>query len=296
MILSIDHGNSGIKAYVYRDDERSLLAPDIGPLACGRLAPEALEAGLAALVERALARTGRTAGNALRCALVSVRPDLMDRVLAAVRLACGVEATAFSSEGTLRCLYEDPAALGADRMAAAYAAVRLYPNQALVVADAGTALTVDAISATGTFLGGAIAPGKGAWVEGLSSKAPRLAARLAKPGSMNAAPPGLGRSTEGCLSLGFDAGFRAMTLGLIRTVRQRAFGTAPCGRILCGAGAAKGLLEDLSRPPNARPGDPRPSAVGDLVARGGALYAMDRPAGAAGAAAPMAQERKRRCE
>ncbi len=54
--------------------------------------------------------------------------------------------------------YEDPTRLGADRWAALIAARALTPHAACVV-DCGTAVTVDALSATGDFLGGVILPG-----------------------------------------------------------------------------------------------------------------------------------------
>ena len=60
----------------------------------------------------------------------------------------------------LRIDYDDPARIGVDRLAAAAAAHRAAPaGQAVVVVDAGTALTVDAIDAEGTFRGGVIVPG-----------------------------------------------------------------------------------------------------------------------------------------
>lgn len=54
--------------------------------------------------------------------------------------------------------YDHPERVGIDRLLAAAAAFAATQT-AVVVADAGTALTVDAIDADGTFLGGAIAPG-----------------------------------------------------------------------------------------------------------------------------------------
>lgn len=54
--------------------------------------------------------------------------------------------------------YASPAQLGTDRWAAVVAAWQRY-HLACVVVSAGTALTVDALSATGEFLGGLIAPG-----------------------------------------------------------------------------------------------------------------------------------------
>lgn len=61
--------------------------------------------------------------------------------------ACGVE------NG-----YTDPTRLGADRWAVAIAAFRLYGGPVCVF-DAGTAITVDAVTADGRHLGGLIAPG-----------------------------------------------------------------------------------------------------------------------------------------
>ncbi|UXY15319.1 type III pantothenate kinase [Chitiniphilus purpureus] len=48
---------------------------------------------------------------------------------------------------------------GPDRWAAVLGAHALHPGHALVVAGAGTALTVDSLAADGTFLGGMILPG-----------------------------------------------------------------------------------------------------------------------------------------
>lgn len=55
--------------------------------------------------------------------------------------------------------YTPPASLGADRWAALLAARHFHPEQAMVVASFGTATTVDALTASGHFLGGVIAPG-----------------------------------------------------------------------------------------------------------------------------------------
>lgn len=58
----------------------------------------------------------------------------------------------------VRNAYQPPESLGADRYAALVAAARRGLGDC-VVANVGTALTVDALTADGRFLGGAIAPG-----------------------------------------------------------------------------------------------------------------------------------------
>jgi type III pantothenate kinase len=68
--------------------------------------------------------------------------------IASAREQCGV-----------RNSYDDPAQLGCDRWAALIGAWRLCGGPALVV-NAGTALTVDALTADGVFVGGIIVPGE----------------------------------------------------------------------------------------------------------------------------------------
>lgn len=55
--------------------------------------------------------------------------------------------------------YSTPETLGMDRLAAAVGAWSLNPGHDMLVIDAGTALTVDFISADGVYRGGNIAPG-----------------------------------------------------------------------------------------------------------------------------------------
>jgi type III pantothenate kinase len=56
-------------------------------------------------------------------------------------------------------LYETPETLGKDRLAAAVGANELFPNQNLLVIDAGTAITYDLISEKNQYMGGNISPG-----------------------------------------------------------------------------------------------------------------------------------------
>lgn len=55
--------------------------------------------------------------------------------------------------------YRDPAALGADRWAAVLGARAALGPRNLAVVDCGTAVTIDALSSAGEFLGGVIVPG-----------------------------------------------------------------------------------------------------------------------------------------
>jgi len=56
-------------------------------------------------------------------------------------------------------IYETPETLGKDRLAAAVGANELFPDQNLLIIDAGTAITYDLVSKKNQFVGGNISPG-----------------------------------------------------------------------------------------------------------------------------------------
>lgn len=70
-------------------------------------------------------------------------------------------------------LVDSPAEVGADRIVNGVAAFHKYGGPCIVV-DFGTAITFDAISAKGEYLGGVIAPGLGISSEALFARAARL--------------------------------------------------------------------------------------------------------------------------
>ena len=78
-------------------------------------------------------------------------------MLVAKGIELQVAATSHESAG-VRCASPDPSRLGVDRWMAVLAASRLRPKPVLVV-DAGTALTIDAVDSDGHHAGGFIIPG-----------------------------------------------------------------------------------------------------------------------------------------
>ncbi len=72
---------------------------------------------------------------------------------------------------TLR--YDNPREVGADRIVNSVAALNKYGGPCIVV-DLGTAITFDAVSDAGEYLGGLICPGIGMSVQGLFTKTARL--------------------------------------------------------------------------------------------------------------------------
>lgn len=53
----------------------------------------------------------------------------------------------------------NPASVGVDRLFDSLAASRRFPNRSLLLVDSGTAITINAVSVSGMFEGGAILPG-----------------------------------------------------------------------------------------------------------------------------------------
>ena len=75
-----------------------------------------------------------------------------------------------------RSAYADPEQLGPDRWAALIAARRIHRGPCVVV-NAGTTMTVDALTADGVFLGGMIVAGAGLMREALGRGTARLRPR-----------------------------------------------------------------------------------------------------------------------
>ena len=59
----------------------------------------------------------------------------------------------------VRSDYLTPETLGRDRLAAAVGATVLWPGRNVLIVDCGTAVTIDLVTADGTFRGGCISPG-----------------------------------------------------------------------------------------------------------------------------------------
>jgi type III pantothenate kinase len=111
---------------------------------------------------------------------------------------------------SLSIKYENPREVGADRVAGAVAAIKLY-GPPLIIVDLGTATTFDAIGAKGDYLGGAIAPGLGIAAEALFSrtaKLPRI--ELARPKTA------IGKNTVHAMQSGLIFGYAALVDGMVR--------------------------------------------------------------------------------
>ncbi len=114
----------------------------------------------------------------------------------------------------IKLLVDNPWELGSDRIVTSIAAHQLYGGPAIVIAFS-TATTFDVISASGDFLGGAIAPGLLISAEALSSAASRLY-RV----DLTAPPSALGKNTVQNMQSGILYGHVGLVQGLISRLRK----------------------------------------------------------------------------
>jgi type III pantothenate kinase len=121
----------------------------------------------------------------------------------------------------LAILTDNPREVGADRIANAVAAHQMYGRQAVVVVDLGTAITVDAVSARGEYLGGAIAPGLDVAAAALFNATAKITrVELVAP------PSAIGKSTVAAVQSGLIFGTADLIDGLVDRVIDELGGDA----------------------------------------------------------------------
>ena len=209
MLLTIDIGNTNLTLGLYQDG-------DLG--ARWRLAtnhermPDEYGLQLIGLLNHA----GHTREDVSGICLASVVPPLTGKLIEACQRYLGQDPLNVNGDVKtgVSILYDDPAAVGADRIVDAAAVQHLYGGPACVV-DFGTATTFDAISTHGEYLGGAIAPGIGIASEALflrTAKLPRV--DLKRP------PQAIGRNTVHAMQSGLLFGYVALVEGMVQRFRK----------------------------------------------------------------------------
>lgn len=218
MLLAIDVSNTTIKAGVFRGaelaadwrfaTERSRLADEYGML-------------LLSLFQAAGIAAGEVKGVSISCVvppLKSVFEQLSRRYLQVEPLVVGP-----GVENGLRLAIDNPKEVGADRIVNTLATHRLYGGPAIAIAF-GTATVFDCISASGEYLGGAIAPGMVVALESLTRSAAQLyQVELIRP------PRAIGKNTVETMQSGMVLGYAGLVEGLVRRLKREL--DAPDGRV-----------------------------------------------------------------
>jgi type III pantothenate kinase len=209
MLLCVDVGNTNITLGLYEGQT-------LGPR--WRLATdhERMPDEFILQVLGLLSYAGVSPKEVMGAAIASVVPPLTGAWVEVCRRGLGCEPLVVDSsiKTGVRILYDDPSAVGADRIVDAVAAYRLYGAPACIV-DFGTATTFDAITAEGEYLGGAIAPGIGIAAQALferTAKLPRV--DIARP------PSAIGRNTVHSIQSGLLFGYVSLVEGMAARFRQ----------------------------------------------------------------------------
>jgi type III pantothenate kinase len=128
---------------------------------------------------------------------------------------------------------DNPREVGADRLVNAVAAYERVGDTCVVV-DFGTAITYDAVSSAGEYLGGIISPGAEISIDALYERAAKLPkVELAQPRSL------IGKSTVDAIRSGIVYGFAGQVEGIVRRLRAE---LGPTTHVIATGGLATTLV------------------------------------------------------
>lgn len=172
---------------------------------------------LGAALSNLLALRGFGFADVQQSILSSTVPQLVEQwtAMAARYLGHRMLAVGPSIRTGMPIRIDNPREVGADRLVNAVAAYERLGGPCIVV-DFGTAITYDAVSAAGEYLGGIISPGAEISIEALSERAAKLPkVELAEPRSL------IGKSTVDAIRSGIVYGFAGQVEGIVRRLREQ---------------------------------------------------------------------------
>ena len=209
MLLTIDIGNTNLTLGLYEGDKLGAhwrLATDHNRM------PDEYGLQFLGLLQNA----GKTLNDIQGISLASVVPPLTGRVVQACREYLKQEPLVVDAgvKTGIKIRYEDPKAVGADRVCDAVAVMKLYGGPACVV-DFGTATTFNAVTKEGEYLGGAITAGINLAAEALYTRAAKLP-RI----DLQVPPSVIGRNTVHAMQSGLLFGYVSMVEGMVTRFRS----------------------------------------------------------------------------
>lgn len=213
MILCLDVGNSQLYCGVY-DGER--LACQFRRTSASRASSDELGVFLLA----ALRENGVDPRHIERIALSSVVPDMLHSLRSCCQKYFRLEPMVLRPgvKTGLKIVTKDPREVGADRIADAIGALKMFPGRNLIVVDFGTATTLTAITRDGEFLGGNILPGVRLALEALVEKTAKLPSVEIVP-----ARSAIGRTTVESIQNGLYWGNVGMVKEIVARMAAEAF-------------------------------------------------------------------------
>ncbi len=209
MLLTIDVGNTNLTLGLY---EGNKLGPHWRLATDHDRMPDEYGLQFLGLLEH----VGKSNQDLTGVCLASVVPQLTQRVVQACQIYLKQEPLIVDTgvKTGIRIRYEDPKAVGADRVADAVAVMNLFGGPACIV-DFGTATTFNALTKDGDYLGGAITAGINLAADALFTHAAKLQRiDLQRPPSV------IGRNTVHAMQSGLLFGYVSMAEGMVARFRS----------------------------------------------------------------------------
>ncbi|NLZ38938.1 MAG: type III pantothenate kinase [Firmicutes bacterium] len=209
MLLAIDAGNTNIVVGVFCGDKL---------ITSWRISSNRQQTGdeYGIVLKNLFTLAGLNADQLSGVIISSVVPPLMPALTEMSRRYLRCEPMVLNSElqTGIRLLVDNPYEVGADRIANAVAGYELYGGP-LIIVDFGTATTFDAVSESGDYLGGAIAPGIAISMEALFLRAAKLPkVELVHPQHV------IGRNTVASMQSGLIYGFAGQIDGIVKKMAK----------------------------------------------------------------------------
>jgi type III pantothenate kinase len=233
MLLCLDVGNSQIFCGVYDGDELSLQFRRTSTV---RSSSDELGVFL-----RGVLRENDVVPDEIQnIAICSVVPDMLYSLRSCCQKYFDIDPLIVRPgiKTGLRIAYKDPKEVGADRIADAIGAIKLYPDRNLIVVDFGTATTVCAITREREFLGGNIIPGVRLAMDALGEKTAQLPSV-----EIVAVTSAIGRTTIESIQNGLFWSNVGMVKELVLRMTEEAFQDQP--PIVIGTGGFAHLFDGV---------------------------------------------------
>ena len=210
MLLVVDVGNTQTHFGVFRPDEDTVFQH-------WRFAPvrDSTRDELGAALSNLLALRGMGFGDLSASIVSSTVPQLSEQwtQMAGSYLRHEMLVVGPSIRTGMPIRIDNPREVGADRLVNAVAAYDRVQSTCVIV-DFGTAITYDAVSAAGEYLGGIITPGAEISIDALYDRAAKLPkVELAAPRAL------IGKSTVDAIRSGIVYGFAGQVEGIVRRLR-----------------------------------------------------------------------------
>lgn len=230
-LVSVDIGNSRVKLGLFegRTDASGLPQPSVTQ----RIDTELSEVAFQAWLARCPASCPWLIASVQRTTAAKMRSRLDAAGITAYRLLCAADLP-------LEIRVPEPEKVGIDRLADAVAANYLRQSEhGAVIADIGSAITVDSVNANGAFVGGAILGGIGLSARALhefTDLLPHLDMH-----ELHEPPPVLGSNTIAAMRSGLFWG----ALGAIRELSMRQFNEVHASHLFLTGGAGPTVVDYL---------------------------------------------------